>query len=322
MASVYVRPLSARPPMGAHFEELVRAALVGHAVCFADRGAHPPDDDVQALITPLSLSVTDAQLARYPKLRCVGNIAVGLDNIDLDACRARGVAVVHTPGVLTRATAELTLALLLACARRLGEGERLVRAGCWEGFRLDLLLGRELHGMSACIVGAGRIGRAVAGLFGALGMDVSLVTRAHADADIERILGQSDVVSLHLPLTDATLGWLSSRRIALLRPGCIVLNTARGAVVDEEALIGALSRGDISAGLDVYGDEPDVDPRLRALDNVVLSPHLGSATTQTRARMVKLCAEGVAAVLAGKTPDNLYASSEGREAAGATGSER
>jgi glyoxylate reductase len=264
--------------------------------------------DADALVCLLTLRVDDALLARAPKLRVVGNVAVGVDNIDLDACRARGVAVVNTPDVLTRATAELALALLLAAARRTGEGERLVRAGAWDGWAPDQLLGLQLLGRRALIVGPGRIGAETQRLFEGVGLVCERLTRGAGDAEIDAALSRAQVLSLHVPLSDETRGWLSRERIARLPRDAIVLNTARGPIVDERALAEALAdRRIFAAGLDVYEQEPAVHEGLLALDNVVLLPHLGSATREAREGMVRLSTSGVAAILAGDDPPNRVA---------------
>lgn len=260
-----------------------------------------------ALICLLTLRVDEALLARAPKLRVVGNHAVGTDNVDLDACRVRGVAVVNTPDVLTRSTAEMALALLLAAARRTGEGERLVRAGAWDGWAPDQLLGLELSGRHAVIVGPGRIGEETARLFEAVGLEVERLGRA-SDAETDAALARADVLSIHVPLTDETRGWLSKERIARLRADAIVINTARGPIVDEGALASALAARKIfAAGLDVYEEEPRVHRRLLDLDNVVLLPHLGSATRTAREGMARVCARGVRQVLEGEEPPNRVA---------------
>jgi len=257
-----------------------------------------------ALICLLTLPVDDALLSRAPRLRVVGNHAVGTDNVDLDACRARGIAVVNTPDVLTRSTAELALTLLLAAARRVGEGERLLRAERWTGWAPDQLLGLELAGRRALVVGPGRIGEQTARLFEAVGLIVERLGRAQ-DKEIDEALRRADVLSLHIPLTDETRGWLSAARIAQLPRHAIVINTARGPIVDEAALAAALAeRRLFAAGLDVYEREPAVHPRLRSLENVVLLPHLGSATRTAREGMARLCARGVQQLLNGEEPPN------------------
>jgi glyoxylate reductase len=257
------------------------------------------------LITRLSDKVDAALLARAPRLRVVGNFAVGFDNIDRAACHARSVRVVNTPGVLDRSTAELALALLLAAARRLPEGEALCRSGRFRGWAPRMLLGLELRGRRALIVGQGRIGGEVARLFAAVGLEVRSVGSRSTEAQIEAELSAAQVVSLHLPYSAATHHWLSKERLALLPPDAIVVNTARGPVVDEAALIAALrARRIFAAGLDVFEREPKVPLGLRRLRSAVLLPHLGSATTQAREAMAGAVISGVLAVLRGETPPN------------------
>jgi glyoxylate reductase len=221
------------------------------------------------------------------------------------------VIVSNTPDVLTEATADFTWALLLAVARRLGEGERLVRAGQWRGWTPELLLGTELGGRTLGIVGLGRIGRAVARRAAGFGMRVIASGRAGgSDGDVARVplpelLAQADVVSLHCPLTPATRGLIDAAALARMKPGAILLNTARGACVDDGALAAALERGHLGgAGLDVFVDEPRIDPRLLAAPRIVLAPHLGSATTTARVRMAELCISAVRDVLSGVVPPN------------------
>jgi lactate dehydrogenase-like 2-hydroxyacid dehydrogenase len=261
--------------------------------------------DAPALITLLTLRIDGALLERAPALRVVGNVAVGVDNIDLEACRARGIAVVNTPDVLTRATAELAVALLFAAARRVGEGERMVRDEAWGGWALDQLLGLELEGRHAVLLGRGRIGEETGRRLEALGLTVEYITRAHDDEHIRAALGRAQVLSLHAPLTEQTRGWLSRERLATLPADAIVLNTARGPLVDEDALAEALAaRRIFAAGLDVYAREPAVPEALRALNNVVLLPHLGSATRSARLAMARLATTGVRELLEGGAPDN------------------
>ena len=268
--------------------------------------------DAEALICLLLDRIDEAVLARAPALRVVANCAVGVDNVDLAAATARGIAVTNTPDVLTRATAELAFALALAAARRLGEGERLVRSGAWHGWALDQLLGMELAGKQLGIVGFGRIGRAVA--HRALGFEMRVVyadPEAVAGAPARRVpldelFATSDVVSLHCPLTPETRHVVDARRLALMKPTAILVNTARGACVDEPALIEALEAGRLgAAALDVYDREPALDPRLLACPRLTLAPHIGSATTEARTQMAQLCADAVIAVLSGRRPPNL-----------------
>lgn len=259
-----------------------------------------------AWLSLLSAPVKAKDLERAKELKVVGNYAVGTDNIDVEWCHAHDVPVVHTPDVLTEASAEMALTLALCAARRVGEGERLVRSGQWTGWAPDQLLGRGLVGQRAVVVGGGRIGGLAKKLFEGIGMNVTVIGRHHSDAEIEHALSQCRLLSLHVPLTDVTRGWLSRERIAQLSADAIVVNTARGPVVDEEALADALAAEEIfAAGLDVYDGEPNVREALLALDNVVLAPHLGSATSQTREDMARILGEGVLTVLNGRMPENV-----------------
>jgi glyoxylate reductase len=235
-------------------------------------------------------------------LRVVANFAVGYDNIDLEACAQRDVVVTNTPDVLTNATAELAVALMLAAARRVGEGERLVRRGDWRGWQPDQLLGRELSGATIGIVGMGRIGSRVAELM--TGFDpLILHTSRRGGMEIEQLVAESDVVTLHLPLSAATRHLVDAALLARFKPGSILVNTARGGLVDTEALVQALRDGPLAAAaLDVYEHEPEVPPELVELENVVLAPHLGSATRSARDGMARLVAENVSAVLEGRPP--------------------
>ena len=258
-----------------------------------------------ALICDLTFPIDKALLKNATLLRVVGTCSAGTNHIDLIALKKSGVALVNTPGVLTRATAELTLALLLAVARRVPEGMQLVSQNQFRGWKMDLLLGQELQGKTAVLVGKGQIGQETAHLFRALGLKTQFVTRSSSEETIRNQLSQADVVSLHCPLTADTHHWLSARRISYLKPQCIVINTARGPVIDENALIRALERGKIfGAGLDVYENEPKIPAALRRLPNVVLLPHLGSATRTTRSSMQKLVADSVLSILFGKAPLN------------------
>ena len=271
--------------------------------------------DKQALMCLLTDRVDGAVLDAGPGLRIVANIAVGYDNIDLAAARARGVVVTNTPDVLTEATADFTWGLILAVTRRIAEGERLVRRGGWSGWALDFMLGSDLRGKQLGIVGLGRIGRAVATRAGAFGMRVACTTldpgadaQGTADAawmrlGLDELLSSSDVVSLHVPLTQATRHLIDRRAILRMKRGAYLVNTSRGPVVDEAALAWALGEGLIAgAALDVYEQEPRVHPELLGLENVVLAPHLGSATVETRTAMADLAARNVLAVLSGSAP--------------------
>jgi glyoxylate reductase len=266
-----------------------------------------------AVITLLRDRVDAAVFERCPRLRVVANVAVGHNNIDLEAARAAGVWVTNTPDVLTEATADLTWALLLAVARRVVEGDAMVRAGRFDGWKLDLLLGMGLQGKTLGIVGLGRIGRAVARRASGFGMHVcahsprTVVPRdlgsVEMVTDLDELLRRSQVLSLHCPLKPATRHLLDERRLRLLPAGAIVLNTSRGEVVDEAALARVLAAGHLAgAGLDVYEHEPAVHPELLVRTDVVLLPHLGSATRETRAAMAELAVDNVLAVLAGTEP--------------------
>jgi glyoxylate reductase len=248
------------------------------------------------------------------QLKVVATVAVGYDNIDVPALAARGIVVTNTPGVLTDATADLTFGLLLSVTRRFGEGERLLRSRTpWE-FDLGFLLGTGIQGKTLGIVGLGQIGTAVARRARAFGMSIVYTGRRRADTDVEReldaryltleeLLRESDVVSLHCPLTPQTRHLIDADALATMKPTAYLINTTRGAVVDEAALADALANGVIAgAGLDVFEKEPEVHPTLLELDNVALTPHLGSATRETRTAMAMLAARNAVAVLRGDDP--------------------
>ena len=239
------------------------------------------------VLAVVAATVDDELLGLLPDLRLVAGYGVGYDEIDVEACARRGVAVTNTPDALGVATADLTMALVLASRRRVVEGDRFIREGQWgSGWVVGHLLGDEIGGATLGIVGPGRIGGAVATRARAFGMNV-LHTRRNDDGttefrELDDLLRESDVVTLHVPLTDETRGLLDARRLSLLRAGACVVNTARGAIVDEDALVAELVSGRLSAGLDVFADEPNVPQALLGLPNVVLSPHVGSATRATR----------------------------------------
>lgn len=258
----------------------------------------------------------DAELlAAAPRLRIVANVAVGYDNVDLAGAARRGVLVTNTPGALTEAVADFTWALILAAARRVAEGDRLVREGRFEGWRFELLQGMELAGRSIGIVGYGRIGRAVARRAAGFGMKVLASARRPIDpgaepgvepATLEAILARCDVVTLHVPLTPGTRRLIGAPELSRMRPETILVNMARGPVVDEAALATALGAGRIAAAaLDVYEEEPKVHPALLSLPNVVLAPHLGSATREARSRMMRLAIGSLASAARGERPLNL-----------------
>lgn len=272
-----------------------------------------PKGDYVALVPLLSRWVGGTELKNLPKLRIVANCAAGYDNVDIVAAELRGVLVTNTPDVLTDATADLTWALILACARRLAEGIELVRSGRWTGWHPEQLLGMELRGQTLGILGAGRIGQAVGRRALGFGMKV-LYTSRHPKPDFERetgaagvelgrLLRESDVLTLHAPSTPETKGVISSEALAQMKPGAILVNTARGDLVREEALAVALEEGRLgAAGFDVYFDEPKIHARLLAAPRTVLLPHIGSATTATRRRMAAIALANVHAVLNGRPP--------------------
>jgi len=244
-------------------------------------------------------TVDAAVLALLPSLRLVANFGVGYDRIDVAACRARGVAVTNTPGVLDAATADLAIALMLAARRRLVEGDRLVRDGGWTmPWSAGPFLGREITAATLGIVGLGRIGSAVARR--ARGFDMHVLGVSSREGDLDQVLREADVVSLHVPLNERTAGLLSRERLALLRDGATLVNTARGAVVDEDALVDELVSGRISAGLDVFAHEPHVPEPLIGLPNVVLTPHIASASVETRAAMTRIVVDNILAAARGE----------------------
>ena len=254
----------------------------------------------RALICLLTDRIDASVVESAPDLAIVANVAVGYDNIDVPALKARGVIVTNTPDVLTEATAELTWALILAAARRIGEGERLVRRGEWKGWALDFMLGMELRGKQLGILGRGRIGKAVAARAAAFGMTPAF---AKHDMSLDELLVSSDVVSIHMPGTPETRHLIDRRALARMKRSAILVNTARGSIVDEDALVWALGERLIAgAALDVFEKEPAVHPGLLPLENVVLVPHLGSATRETRTAMADLAVSNVLAVLDGKAP--------------------
>ena len=348
---------------------LVTAALPGTTVDVPATGHVGIDrvdlSNADALVCLLLDRIDARVLERAPKLKVVANCAVGVDNLDLGALAARNVVAANTPDVLTEATAELAFTLMLAAARRLGEGERLVRAGQWNGWALDQLLGQSLLGKTLGIVGFGRIGQAMARRAYGFGMRVvyasassdtsssaasssaasssaasssgasssgtsfgssssSPSSKASASSaspgafslfdirqvaervELDALFACADVISLHCPLTPDTRNLVDARRLGLVKATAVLVNTARGGCVDEGALADALDRGQLfAAGLDVYAREPEIHPRLQASERVVLAPHIGSATTEARTQMARLCADAVIAVLSGRRPPNL-----------------
>lgn len=269
-------------------------------------GAIPRDELIRrvagkdALVCVLTDRIDGEVLDAGPALKIVANIAVGYDNLDVPAARQRGVIVTNTPDVLTEATAELTWALILGMARRVAEGDRLIRAGGWTRWGLDFMLGMELRGKQLGIIGRGRIGRAVAAKAPAFGMQAVF---AKHDMSLDELLVTSDVVSIHAPSTPETRHLINRRTLARMKRSAILVNTARGALVDEEALAWALSAHLIAgAALDVFEREPGDQPLLKDFENVLLVPHLGSATRETRTAMAELAVRNALAVLNGDEP--------------------
>ena len=263
--------------------------------------------DRQGVVTVFTDMLTAGVMDAAPELKVIANIAVGFNNIDVPAARARGIVVTNTPDVLTEATADMTWALIMDITRRVSEGDRLVRRGGWKAWSFDFMLGMELRGRQLGIIGYGRIGRAVAARAAAFGMRVAHTPSRSAPGGealpIDRLLATSDIVSLHCPLTPETRHLIGQPALARMKRSAYLINTSRGAVVDEAALAWALRERMISgAALDVYEDEPNVHPDLLGLENVVLSTHLGSATTDTRTAMADLAVRNAIAVLSGQPP--------------------
>jgi len=258
--------------------------------------------EVSALLPVLGDRVDRELLDAAPRLRVVANHAVGYDNVDVESCTARGVWVTNTPDVLTDATADLTWALILALTRRVREGERLIRAGDFRGWAPTMLLGRELRGRTLGVLGYGRIGRAVARRAEGFGMRV-LFTARGGGVPFDELLQESDILSIHCPLTPQTRHLIGPAELLRMKRGAILVNTARGPIVDEAALVAALESGSLGgAGLDVFENEPSVHPALLNRDDVVLLPHLGSATQETRQSMARIALEQVERVLRGERP--------------------
>ncbi|MEO8478274.1 MAG: D-glycerate dehydrogenase [Gemmatimonadota bacterium] len=274
------------------------------------------------LLATLGDRITAEVLSANPRrTRIIANFGAGTDHIDLEAAQAYGITVTNTPDSLTGDTADLTIALILATLRRSGEGERELRAGRWGGWRPTHLLGRRATGLTLGVIGLGRIGLAVCQR-AAQGFEMRVLGTSRTRPDeavlaaagvewretVEGVLSESDVVSLHVPGTPETLGMLNARRIALMKPGSVLINTARGGVVDTDAIVAAMHSGHLAGvGLDVYPDEPVIDPRLLGLERAVLLPHLGSATREAREAMGMCAIENLAAHFAGEEPPNRVA---------------
>jgi len=269
-----------------------------------------------AVIAFLTDEIDAEVIERAETLRVIANCAVGFDNIDVRAATARGIVVTNTPDVLTDATADLAWTLLMAIARRIVEADRFVRSGRFRGWEPDLMLGADLSGQTLGVIGAGRVGSAFAKRSMGFGMRVLYVNPEPNESlerdlgarrvDLETALREADFVSLHVPLTAETRHLISRDRIALMKPTAYLVNTSRGPVVDEAALVDALrARRIAGAALDVFEHEPDLAAGLADLDNVVLAPHIGSATTETRTRMIMLAADNVFAAMRGERPPNI-----------------
>ena len=273
--------------------------------------------DKEGIISMITDRIDGELMDRAPRLRMIAAMAVGYDNIDIGAATARGIPVSNTPGVLTDATAELAFALILAAARRVVEMDGLTRRGGFRYWAPMLFLGTEVTGKTLGIIGLGRIGKAVARRARGFDMKVLYHNRERIDAagerelkteyaDLERLLRESDFVSLHVPLTEETKHLISGRELALMKPTAFLINTSRGPVVDEKALVKVLRERKIGgAGLDVYENEPALTPGLAELDNVTLLPHVGSGTLETRTRMAVLAVENLLAGLRGDVPPNI-----------------
>ena len=272
--------------------------------------------DKEGLVCLLTEKINEEFLRNAPKLRVAANVAVGYDNIDVDACTRRGVAATNTPGVLDETTADFAWTLLMAVARRLGEGEQLARSGNWKGWNLDQLCGADVWGKTLGIVGFGRIGRAMARRALGFQMKVIYTDAVKAPAEVEQplnaefrdmnaLLAESDFISLHVPLIPETRGLFDAPKFYRMKPTAFLINTARGPVVDEAALVAALEAKKIAgAALDVFENEPFIHPGLKR-PNVVLAPHLASASIETRTKMAVIAAQNVTAVFQGQAPPNL-----------------
>jgi glyoxylate reductase len=265
------------------------------------RGSDPSGCD--GVVCYLIDRIDEAFLAT-PGLRGLATVSVGLDHIDLAAAERHRIPIAYTPDVLTEATADLTFALLLGAARRLGESERYLRAGRWQSWSFDLLLGTDVHGKTLGIIGPGRIGRALARRADGFGMRVLFAGRDRSE--LERVLAESDFVAVTVPLSESTHHLIGAAELARMKPGAILVNTSRGPVVDEAALAESLASGHLGgAGLDVFENEPHVHPALLACENALMVPHIASATRETRDGMARLACRGLAQILRGERPPNL-----------------
>jgi lactate dehydrogenase-like 2-hydroxyacid dehydrogenase len=276
-------------------------------------------DGADALLPCHSEHLSAEAIARLPEcVKAIANFSVGVDHVDLEAAKARGIIVTNTPDVLSDATAEIALLLMLGAARRAAEGDRLIRAGQWRQWSPAFMVGTQITGKTLGIVGMGRVGQVTAQRARGFDMVVHYHNRRRVPAEIEQgavyherletLMGACDVLSLHCPATPATRHLIDAERIRLLRPGVILVNTARGALIDDEALQEALRCGQVAAaGLDVFNDEPDIHPGYAALDNTFLLPHIGSATRETRDAMGFRALDNLDAIFAGREPGDRVA---------------
>jgi len=299
--------------LGRHFE--VEANQADRPLTVAELAGKLADKD--GAITVLTDKIDETLLKQCPRLRAACNIAVGFNNFDLKAMTAHGVLATNTPGVLDAATADFTWALILATARRLTEAEAWLRAGEWKGWKLKQFLGFDVHGATLGIIGMGRIGQAVARRARGFDMPVLYYNRKRLTPEIEaqtqarfagldELLAQSDIVTIHTPYSPQTHHLIGAAQLARMKPGAILIHAARGGVVDDSALVAALKTGKIAAaGLDVFENEPRLDPEFLTLKNVVLAPHIASSTTTTRRNMAMLAARNLVAALSGERPPNL-----------------
>jgi glyoxylate reductase len=272
--------------------------------------------DKEGLVCLLTEKINEELLRTAPRLRITANVAVGYDNIDVDACTKRGVVATNTPGVLDDTTADFAWTLLMAVARRVAEGELLARSGSWKGWNLDQLCGADVWGKTLGIVGFGRIGRAVARRASGFQMKVIYTDAVRAPEDVEKsvnaefrpmdaLLAEADFISLHVPLLPETHGLFGAPKFSRMKPTAFLINTSRGPVVDEAALVAALENKKIAgAALDVFENEPFIHPGLKR-PNVVLTPHLASASLETRTKMAVMAANNVVALFKGQRPPNM-----------------
>jgi glyoxylate reductase len=294
---------------------LARLSEVGTLDLFEGTGTMTPEElrvsvaAKEAIVCMVTDQIDRRVIDAGQQLKVIANVAVGFNNIDVAYARSRGVAVTNTPDVLTDSVADFTWALVLAVTRRLAEGDRLIRRGDWKGWAFDFMLGTELRGKQIGLIGVGRIGRAVAARAAAFGVRVAYSSRRPIDfpaaeaMSFDRLLTTSDIISLHVPLTPESRHLIDRKALTRMRRSAYLVNTARGPVVDEAALAWALGEGLIAgAALDVYEEEPKVHPDLMRLENVLLVPHLGSGTTETRTAMADLAVSNVIAVLRGEPP--------------------